>query len=412
MIFNETNQINSQKPIFIARNIDEYLTFCSWVDGKDPNNALQGLEAYKEALHKNCKLSQKEENTLNEINNAVNKGSYLPERTISAYKQFLESVSRKLQSYASELSILGDADWSVNVELSNVKRIYQELNSLTDRNNGLDGLIAKNNNLGLVNSNQQNQSIGYSKRDYNLINSIEVIPIDYNGNIDNRKNHNPLKLLEDMKKPNSDFYLDSVDVKKTSELHAFITSPTRGKFRIKLLHQLQEKMSLDEIKKLCKDENSKEYCRHIHKLLEFGLIDEIKNNSFVRNKLGEEIINTMRALERKISKEAAKKIFNASLDTNSEKLFLILYVRKKDVDLLIKEITFTPSEIKNMGLNVFNSIEFMSSINKLEKAGLLVRKNDGNFHMNPIKSFGFYSYLIDLRKLISHKEVLSNENWN
>lgn len=402
MIFNETSGNNMQRPLFIARNIDEYLAFCNIVGNKDPIVASEGLELYRQSVQRECRLSEDEERTLNNINNAINNGTFLHEATINTYKKFLENLSMKLQRNTDELAIIGESNWNANIEISNAKRLYKELNSLSEKNRGLGGVVEVNKKLALKNIRNSNDKIEYKPKYYKSITGIEIIPVGYNSKYCNRY-YDSIHILEELRNQNSDFILDDYfDIKKTAELHGFITSPTRGRFRIKLLHQLQERMSLEEIKKLCQDENLKEYGRHIHKLLEFGLIEQLNGDEFIRNKLGEDIINSMRALERKIGKENVKKIFNASIDIDSEKLFLILYLRKKDVDLLVKDIKYSPSEIKELCLNVFNPIELMSSLNRLEKGELLVRRNDGNFHMDPTKAFGFYSYLTELRKLIGY----------
>ena len=178
MIFSQIQVEETEKPLFIAKTIDEYLNFCSIVGNKDPIDAMDGLEQYREGVREQCKLTDEERKKLIEINNAVNNGTIVNVAVVNIYKNFLENVSIKLQRISHELSLIGETNQSGNVELANVKRLYGELNYLDERNNGLGGVVEANKKLALANSHPTNGKIN-NGRDYKSISSIDIIPIDY-----------------------------------------------------------------------------------------------------------------------------------------------------------------------------------------------------------------------------------------
>ena len=159
MIFSQIQVEETEKPLFIAKTIDEYLNFCSIVGNKDPIEAMDGLELYREGLREECKLTDEEKEKLIEINNAVNNGTIVNVAVVNIYKNFLENVSIKLQRTAQELSLIGETNWSGNIELANVKRLYEELNYLGERNNGLGGVVGANKKRALANSHPTNGKI-------------------------------------------------------------------------------------------------------------------------------------------------------------------------------------------------------------------------------------------------------------
>lgn len=191
--------------------------------------------------------------------------------------------------------------------------------------------------------------------------------------------------------------------KPIAKLHAILTSPTGNRFRYRLLIALKTPKTIDEIEKIRGDADLEEYHRHINKLLCFKLIKEVRAGNkkrYVRTDLGEEAVNAVRALERKIGKKDAKKLFEASLGKNSIRFFLTVYGQKRDFSkpsFFSKnkklEIKYKPLEIGRLALFLPRTIEGLSAIDKLNLAGLLVYENDGYVHFPPIKARSFYQYL-------------------
>lgn len=186
-----------------------------------------------------------------------------------------------------------------------------------------------------------------------------------------------------------------------AELHETLTS-SRGEYlKTRLLSALEGKLPVPEIKKLVEEAGLGEYHRHLNKLLKFSLIRRVQEGEekFIRTGLGEEAINALRELERRIGMEDARKIYDASLGINSIRLFLRVYGNKTEVDFEKLEIKFTPAEIGRLSLFLPRSIEGVSAIDKLSDADLLVYNEDGYVYMHPIKARSFYQYLQKLHEI-------------
>ena len=201
------------------------------------------------------------------------------------------------------------------------------------------------------------------------------------------------------------------NAKIIAELHAVLTSPRGQYFRIKLLQYLKDRLTLEEIERLRKEFGMEESKRHIHKFLNFKLIETVDStgkldDGYIRTFSGEEAINIVRELERKIGEDCAKKIFEAVLGPNSIKLFLTIFGDDKQADFGSKEIIYTPIEIGQLARLFTRSIEGISSIDKLDDAGLVSYLEDGNVHANPRRSTGFYYYLKNLYELLLSNELI------
>ena len=187
-----------------------------------------------------------------------------------------------------------------------------------------------------------------------------------------------------------------------ADLHATLTS-ARGKFfRRRLLHLLSGGgRSREEIENLRKELGLEESERHLNKFITYHLIEPISvegQEGFHRTRLGEQAINAVRELERKIGEERAKKIFQAALGTNSIRLFLKVY--GSPTEPKGEDIVFTPLEIGQLSTILPRTVEGIAAIDKLDAAGLVSYLGDGNVHVNPRRSGAFYYYLKRLYQLL------------
>ena len=194
-------------------------------------------------------------------------------------------------------------------------------------------------------------------------------------------------------------------VVEVAELHAVLTSPRHQYLRRRLLQSLRSPMTIDEIEGLRREFGAQEYERHINKFLRWGFVEPVgpgeDGAGYVRTSLGEEGINTVRELERKVGEERARSIAEAHLGSNAIKLFLTIFGNPKELDLTTREILYTPLEIGQL-IRVFSrSVEGVSSIDKLDDAGLISYLEDGNVHVNPRRSTAFYHYLRNLYSLLA-----------
>ena len=168
-----------------------------------------------------------------------------------------------------------------------------------------------------------------------------------------------------------------------ADLHAAITSSRGDRFRARLLHALESKVDRAEVQKLAEETGLREYRRHLNKLAKFGLIQvesAPEGEKIVRTQLGERAVNALRALERRLGIEEARSLYDASLGTNSLRLFLRIYSCEKGVDWDKLKASFTPAEIGRLSLFLPRSIEGISAIDKLNEAGLVVYE-DGWIHL-------------------------------
>ena len=120
----------------------------------------------------------------------------------------------------------------------------------------------------------------------------------------------------------------------------------------------------------------------------------------MRTGLGEEALNAVRELERKIGEERATVICEAALGVNAIKLFLTIFGDNKEPDLSTREVIYTPLEIGQLIRGFVRNVEGISSMDKLDDAGLVSYLDDGNIHVNPRRSTAFYAYLRKLYHLL------------
>ena len=210
--------------------------------------------------------------------------------------------------------------------------------------------------------------------------------------------------------------LEGVTIKKifqnieaVAELHAVLSSP-RGQFlHRQLLHSLRESLTLDQIERLRRESEVEESERHIHKLAKWGLIEPVSSSGgitgYTRTGLGEEALNAVRELERKIGEERERMICKAGLGSSAIKLFLTIFGNKKEMDASSRELIYTPLEIGQLMRLFSRSVEGISSMDKLDDAGLVSYLDDGKSHVNPRRSTAFYAYLRRLYELLAQTEL-------
>ena len=197
-----------------------------------------------------------------------------------------------------------------------------------------------------------------------------------------------------------------------AELHSVLTSP-RGKYlHRRLLHAMREKLSYDEIERLCKEYDVEESDRHINRLTKWQLIEPATTPEgvagYVRTELGEEALNTVREMERKIGEEKAEVICRSALGVNAMKMFLTIFGNNKEADLFTREVTYTPLEIGQLIRGFVRNVEGISSLDKLDDAGIVSYLDDGNIHVNPRRSTAFYGYLKKLYELLERSRRLED----
>jgi len=193
-------------------------------------------------------------------------------------------------------------------------------------------------------------------------------------------------------------------VDSLAKLHNTLTSIRGNYFHRVLLQVLEEEKSFSDIDTIRSKAGLGESQRHLHKLLEFNLIEELGGcdglMKYKRTRLGEEAINALRALERELGNEEAEKIYSASLGPNSLRLFLRVYGNKKEIDIEKREVRYTPAEIGRLSLFLPRTVEGIAAIDKLSDAELLVYKEDGHVYFNPKRARGFYKYLSSLNGVL------------
>ena len=195
-----------------------------------------------------------------------------------------------------------------------------------------------------------------------------------------------------------------VKAEEIAELHAATTSSRGDRFRARLLHALESKMDRAEVQKIAEETGLREYRRHLNKLAKFGLIraeSTAEGEQIERTQLGEQAVNAQRAFERRLGIEEAKLVYDASLGTNSFRLFLRIYSSEKGIDWDKLKARFTPAEIGRLSLFLPRSIEGISAIDKLNEAGIVVYEDDGYIYVHPIRARGFYQYLRSLLEILN-----------
>lgn len=189
------------------------------------------------------------------------------------------------------------------------------------------------------------------------------------------------------------------------ELHSMLTS-THGQYLYqRLLHALRANLARDEIESLREESGVKESDRHINRLAKWNLIESATTSEgvtgYVRTALGEEALNAVRELERKLGSERAAAVCRSAMGVNAIKMFLTIFGDNKEPDLFTRRVTYTPLEIGQLIRGFVRSLEGISSLDKLDDAGLLSYFEDGNIHVNPRRSTAFYAYLRKLYQLLA-----------
>ncbi|MEE8372851.1 MAG: hypothetical protein V3R87_04010 [Dehalococcoidia bacterium] len=190
---------------------------------------------------------------------------------------------------------------------------------------------------------------------------------------------------------------------EVADLHAAITSSRGDRFRARLLHVLESRMETAAIQEMAEATGLREYRRHLNKLLKFGLIQvepSTESEKIIRTQLGEQAVNAIRELERRIGTEEARSLHDASLGTNSIRLFLRIYSSEKGIDWDQLKVGFSPAEIGRLSLVLPRSIEGISAVDKLNEAGLVVYEDNGFIYMDPRRARAFYQYLRSLLEIL------------
>ena len=191
---------------------------------------------------------------------------------------------------------------------------------------------------------------------------------------------------------------------RIAELHAVLTSPRGDHFRARLLQQAHTRLNDSDLEQLRRESKLTEYERHIHKLAQFDLIDErLEGRSihYQRTPRGEEAINTLRELERRLGTDTTTQIYDASLGVNSIRLFLRLYDVDRTPNFPGGDVTFQPSEIGRICRVLPRTIEGYAALDKLNDAGLLSCRDDNVFVFAAVKARAVYQYLTSLLKIIT-----------
>ena len=200
------------------------------------------------------------------------------------------------------------------------------------------------------------------------------------------------------------------NIESVAELHAVLSSPRGEYLHRRLLHALRGGLTNDEIEGLRKEHGVEESDRHINKLAKWRLIEPVKPmgevTGYVRTSLGEEALNIVRELERKISEDRSRIICEAALGANALRLFITIFGNNKEPDFASREVIYTPLEIGQLTRVFARSVEGISSMDKLDDAGLVSYMEDGNIHVNPRRSTAFYTYL---RR--GYQLLLKSESW-
>ena len=194
------------------------------------------------------------------------------------------------------------------------------------------------------------------------------------------------------------------NVEAVAELHAVLSSPRGDYLHRRLLHALRCGLTNYELELIRKEHGVEESDRHINKLARWGLIEQVGPSGgitgYVRSTLGEEALNAVRELERKIGEDRATMIAEAGVGVNAMRMFLTIFGNDKEPDLSSREVVYTPLEMGQLIRLFARSVEGISSMDKLDDAGLVSYLDDGKIHVNPRRSTAFYAYLRKLYHLL------------
>lgn len=197
-------------------------------------------------------------------------------------------------------------------------------------------------------------------------------------------------------------------------LHQTVTSPRGNFFHRRLLQFLEKPRTYKEMETFQKESKLSELTRHVHYLVDLGLIEKDKNNQYVRTLKGEKVVNVIRRFESMAGENEAKTIFEASCGPNSLRLFLKVYGTSKDIDWSQREISFTPTEIGKICTFLPRTSDGVAAIDKLSDANILTFHNEGSprIILNCRLARCFCQYLMSLHEVIdtsSSSSGLNNE---
>lgn len=190
---------------------------------------------------------------------------------------------------------------------------------------------------------------------------------------------------------------------RIAELHAVLTSPRGDFFRTRMLQEAHVRLDHRDLERLRDEGKLTEYQRHIHKLQQFKLLQveqDEDGSHYHRTSLGEQAINGLRDLERRLGQQATARIYDAALGVNSIRLFLRLYQTDREASFPGGEIVFKPSEIGKICLFLPRTIEGYAAVDKLNEAGILTYRDDNFMVFSAAKARGIYQYLLALLDLI------------
>lgn len=200
------------------------------------------------------------------------------------------------------------------------------------------------------------------------------------------------------------------NVRPVAELHSVLTSPRGQYLHRRLLHALRGSLAYDEIERLRKEYGVEESDRHINRLARWQLIEPTTtlegDSGYVRTDLGEEAINAVRELERKIGEQSVSVISEAAMGENCIKLFLTIFGDNKKPELSTREVAYGPREFGKLIRGFARSIEGVSSMDKLDEVGIVSYMDDGNIHVNARRSTAFYAYLRKLYQILVRSDCL------
>lgn len=199
-------------------------------------------------------------------------------------------------------------------------------------------------------------------------------------------------------------------VSKIVTLHNILTCEKGNYFHLTLLCLLENKLSLFQIEELRINAGLNKTDFHLDKLMSFklvGLAQEQREEKYQRNELGQTAVKAVQTLESKVGKEAAKEIYDAYLDPNSTRLFLHIFDSAKELDFTEEGIKYSQDEVIQFSSFLPKKVLKIAAIDKLIDATLL-NFYDRLFYLSPLKSNGFYRYLIVLNEIIKKTKHSKN----
>ena len=195
------------------------------------------------------------------------------------------------------------------------------------------------------------------------------------------------------------------DAEQTAELHACLTSPRGDNFRLRLLQSMEVPLDESAVERLKVESGINECHRHLNRLLRFRMIRNQQTDGtrlYIRTMLGEMAVNAVRQFERRVGADTAQAVYSAALGPNSIRLFLRVYGDRRGSEWDRLPLTYTALEIGRLCLFLPRTIDGISAIDKLNEAGLLVYRDDGQTHMHPLKARSFYQYLREIYAIVEY----------